>query len=211
MGWRGDHTTNRLKRKLATEPKSYIHLEYEYALEQNKPFFAVVITDAYLDEKVRTQGRHVLEEEHGQKLREFKNIVRSRMVRFWSNSDQIKLAIHETMREFTDRPDVTGWVPGNEAVNTGPALEQIAQLTAENMTLKRKLGQKEWDLEQAFGELEQTHKEMGETNKELEQTHKELEQTHKEPGETRNELEQAHKELEQEFKMLKEKLKALSE
>ena len=29
--------------------KSYIHLEYEYALKQEKPFFAVVITEEHLE------------------------------------------------------------------------------------------------------------------------------------------------------------------
>jgi hypothetical protein len=75
-------------------------LEYEYALERNKPFFAVVITDAHLEEKVRTHGSSVMETDHGQKLKEFKDIVRSRIVRSWSNPDQIKLAIHESMGEF---------------------------------------------------------------------------------------------------------------
>jgi hypothetical protein len=122
-----------------TSQKSYIHLEYKYALEQNKPLFAVVITDAHLDEKVKTHGLSVIETEHSQKLREFKEIVLSRMVRFWSNPIEIKLAIHEAMREFIDRPEVVGWVPGNEAVNTGPALEEIARLTKENSMLREQL------------------------------------------------------------------------
>ncbi|HZM21266.1 MAG TPA: DUF4062 domain-containing protein [Anaerolineales bacterium] len=96
--------------------KSYIHLEYEYAIEQNKPYFAVVISDAHLDEKVKAQGSQVLETEHGQKLREFKNIVLSRMVKFWSSPLEIKLAIYQTLADLRDRNDVVGWVPGNEAL-----------------------------------------------------------------------------------------------
>src|SRR5262249_34736131 len=123
----------------SSSQKSYIHLEYEYAIERNKPFFAVVITDTHLEEKVKTQGSQVMETEHGQKLRDFKNIVRSRMVRFWSNPLEIKLAIYETLNKFSDRPDVVGWVPGNEAVNIGPALEEIARLTKENTELRQQL------------------------------------------------------------------------
>src|SRR5947208_4527960 len=34
--------------------KSYIQLEYEYALEKCKPMFAAVITEGYLDNKAKT-------------------------------------------------------------------------------------------------------------------------------------------------------------
>jgi uncharacterized protein YjbI with pentapeptide repeats len=123
----------------STSQKSYIHLEYEYAIERNKPFFVIVITDTHLEEKVKTHGSQVMETEHGQKLRDFKNIVRSRMVRFWSNPLEIKLAIYETLNKFSDRPDVVGWVPGNEAINTGPAIEEFARLTKENTELRQQL------------------------------------------------------------------------
>src|SRR5215467_8918267 len=36
-----------------TSQKSYIHLEYEYALEKDKPLFAVVIDEQYLQEKAK--------------------------------------------------------------------------------------------------------------------------------------------------------------
>jgi hypothetical protein len=36
--------------------KSYTQVEYEYAAEKGKPLFALVMTDAVLDEKVRAAG-----------------------------------------------------------------------------------------------------------------------------------------------------------
>src|ERR1700682_4809541 len=36
--------------------KSYIELEYEYALNAKKPLFAAVISDAYLETKVKAAG-----------------------------------------------------------------------------------------------------------------------------------------------------------
>src|SRR5688500_877116 len=36
--------------------KSYTHLEYEYAVKQGKPLFAVVISEKTLDEKVKLLG-----------------------------------------------------------------------------------------------------------------------------------------------------------
>lgn len=119
--------------------KSYIHLEYEYAIERGKPFFAVVVTDATLDAKVRQHGRSVIETDNPQKLREFRSQVLTRLVRFWSDPRDIKLAIHETMSEFGRRADVVGWVPGNQVVDTGALAEEIARLTRENAQLRARL------------------------------------------------------------------------
>jgi hypothetical protein len=119
--------------------KSYIHLEYEYALEKQKPLFAVVIDENYLDAKVKKLGRHVIETEYAPKLREFREFVCTRMVRFWSDPRDIKLAILETLAEFSRRDDIIGWIPGNEAVNTAVVAKQIAQLTKENSMLREQL------------------------------------------------------------------------
>src|SRR5687767_666230 len=53
-----------------TSGKSYIQLEYEFAIAQNKPFFAVAIKDEHLEEKVRALGSTVMETENTLKLRE---------------------------------------------------------------------------------------------------------------------------------------------
>ena len=93
--------------------KSYMHLEYEYAVERKKPLFALVIDDSYLEEKVKKFGQTAMEVEHPQKLREFRELLRSRIVRFWSDPRDIKLAILEMLMEFSRRDDVIGWIPGN--------------------------------------------------------------------------------------------------
>ena len=119
--------------------KSYIHLEYEYALEKNKPLFAVVIEDRHLDEKVKKDGLKAIEKDHSEKLKEFRDLVCSRMVRFWSDPKDIKLAIMETMSDFSKREDLMGWILGNEAINTGAVAEEIASLVKENKELREKL------------------------------------------------------------------------
>jgi hypothetical protein len=57
---------------------SYIHLEYEYAIEQKKPLFAVVIDDNYLKEKVKKLGPEAIETENTPKFRGFRDFVRTR-------------------------------------------------------------------------------------------------------------------------------------
>ena len=121
--------------------KSYIHLEYEYAHEKNKPLFAVVISEEYLDKKVKIEGAKAIETDFAKELKEFRSLVLSKLVKFWNDPRDIKLAIHETMAEYSLRDDLTGWVPGDQAVNMGPLAEEIARLTKENTSLRKQLGQ----------------------------------------------------------------------
>jgi len=116
--------------------KSYIHLEYEYAVEKGKPLFAVVVDEKYLEKKVRKHGSSVIEKEHPDKLKQFRELVCSKMVRFWSDSKDIKLSIMETMADFSNRAELIGWIPGNEAVDIN-VVEQLAKLSKENAELRK--------------------------------------------------------------------------
>lgn len=126
-----------------TSGKSYTHLEYEYALEKQKPLFAVVITESALEIKVKKDGLAVIEKDNSQKLNEFKSIVQSKLVKFWSDTKDIKLAIHETISEFISSKELIGWIRGDNAVNTGFLAEEIARLTKENSDLRNSNKNKE--------------------------------------------------------------------
>lgn len=120
--------------------KSYTQLEYEYALAKKKPMFSVVIKESALDEKVKTVGRKVLEEEKPKELKDFRNVVASSyIVKFWEDKKDIKLAIHETLSDFNYRKDLVGWIKGDNAVNVGSLAEEIARLTKENSELRLSL------------------------------------------------------------------------
>ena len=41
--------------------KSYTEIEYDYAKSNNKPLFAIVINETYLDNKVKQFGKNVIE------------------------------------------------------------------------------------------------------------------------------------------------------
>ena len=119
--------------------KSFTHLEYEYALSRNKPYFAVVIEDAHLEAKVKSEGLNVIEMENSEKLGKFRTLVLSSICRQWKSLDEIKLAVHESLANFADREELHGWVPGNEAVNTGPLAEELARLSRKNEELRDKI------------------------------------------------------------------------
>jgi hypothetical protein len=90
--------------------KSYTHVEYEYALQTGKPNFSLVITDSGIDQLVEERGRLVLESEYPQGLKSLRDLATSKLVRFWSDSKDIRIAIGETLSTFSRRDDLKGWV-----------------------------------------------------------------------------------------------------
>src|ERR1039457_5941256 len=74
--------------------------------------------------------------EHPQKLKEFRAHVLTRLVKFWSDPRDIKLAVIETLSEFNRRPELLGWVPGDEAAKTTALVDEIARLITENSKLR---------------------------------------------------------------------------
>ena len=119
--------------------KSYTHLEFEYALEQRKPLFSVVITEKALDEKVTILGRSALEDKYPIKLEEFKALATSNIVEFWDDKKDIQLAIFKTLSDFIYRKELIGWIRGDNNINTALLAEEIAKLTSENSDLREKL------------------------------------------------------------------------
>ena len=112
--------------------KSYTHLEYEYAIEKGKPLFAVVIDENHLEKKVKRFGSSVIEKEHPGKLKQFRELVCSRMVRLWKDPKYIKLSVMETIRDFSERSELIGWVRPEEK-----ATKEIARFSDESFKLEQ--------------------------------------------------------------------------
>jgi hypothetical protein len=121
--------------------KSYTHLEYEYALNKGKPLFACVVTEPAQEKRVREYGTSVVEPDHPQKLREFRALVLTRMVKFWDDFKDIKIAISETLAQFVRRDDLPGWVRPSQEVNMPALADEIARLSKENAQLRAQLAQ----------------------------------------------------------------------
>jgi hypothetical protein len=119
--------------------KSYTQLEYEYAVEQKKPLFAVVISEEALEKKVKIEGSVVIERENNKLLREFRTMVTSNLVKFWEDKKDIKIAIYDTISDFSYRKELLGWIRGDNSVNTGVLAEELARLAKENAELRDKL------------------------------------------------------------------------
>jgi len=121
--------------------KSYTQLEYEYALELEKPLFACVIKESSIDPRVRLLGTGVIETEYPQELKKFRADVLTRMVKFWEDSKDIKIAVAEKLSEFARREDLIGWVRPDD-VNVGALADEMARLSKENSDLRTELSRK---------------------------------------------------------------------
>ena len=87
---------------------SYTELEYDYAVQQSKPLFAVVITDGSLEQKVKSGGTAFLEKENPKELALFRNKVLSNISSFFDDTKDIKLCVHETLADFAANRSLKG-------------------------------------------------------------------------------------------------------
>ncbi|PIG09394.1 DUF4062 domain-containing protein [Comamonas sp. 26] len=115
---------------------SYTELEYDYAVQQKKAFFAVVITENALEKKVRDAGQSALERVNTKELVLFRKKVMDSISSFFDDEKDIKLCVHETLSDFSTNRALKGWVQADEIVDTKPLFDEIKKLTDENNELK---------------------------------------------------------------------------
>ena len=118
----------------SVDPKtslSYTELEYDYAVSQDKPFFAVVATEEAIDEKVKSMGKSVIETDSPKELKEFREKVLKKISSFFTDLKDIKLSVHETLADFRSRYEFSGWVSGKELPDSEKMLEEGARLRKE--------------------------------------------------------------------------------
>lgn len=115
---------------------SYTELEYDYAQEQSKPSFAVVITENALEMKIRSMGTQFGEKENPKELNLFRQKVLCSISSFFDDHKDIKLCVHESLADFSANRDLKGWVSADEIVDTRPLFDEIKKLSDENKSLK---------------------------------------------------------------------------
>jgi len=119
--------------------KSYTHLEYEYATSRGKPTFALVITEHGLDRLVQERGRGVIESQNPQGLNALRSEVLGKLVRFWTDSKDIRIAVGETLSQFARRDDLKGWVRPQDQSNVPEITSELVRLSKENAALREQL------------------------------------------------------------------------
>ena len=126
---------------------SYTELEYDYAVQQGKRLFAVVIDKIYLEEKVKVYGTGFIELSNPKELELFRNKVLSNMSSFFKDDKDIKLCVHESLSDLSDDASLVGWVSASEVIDAQILQEEIRRLTDENSKLSKELSQRK-DLNQ---------------------------------------------------------------
>lgn len=114
---------------------SYVELEYDYAVTNGKPVFAVAIDEDCLQKKVRKKGTPVIETEHSKEYKAFRDKVLGKTSKFFRDCKDIELAVHESISDLRDRYKLTGWVPASEVADSTALLAEIDRLTGLNAAL----------------------------------------------------------------------------
>lgn len=123
--------------------KSYIELEYEYALEKKKSLFAAVISEAFLNAKVKSVGPDAMERTNGRLLQAFRDTVTKKICRFFSDVNELKLIVFESLGNFERNEDLAGWIHGSDVIDPKATLEETTRLQTENAALRRQVAELE--------------------------------------------------------------------
>lgn len=92
---------------------SYTELEYRYALSKNMPVFAIVLDDKFLSKKSKYKDKYsVYENDNINKYNNFKNFIKTNIVKFAQNTDQICTIIHAQLNTIINDSDyiLIGWI-----------------------------------------------------------------------------------------------------
>lgn len=116
--------------------KSYTHMEYEYALQNEKPLFACVLTEQAIDNKVRDSGKSVLEMDAPDKLKEFRELVLTKLVKMCDDKKDIKISVGETLANLARSDQLVGWVRADNHADMSSLADEIARLSRENALLR---------------------------------------------------------------------------
>ncbi|MFM0227091.1 DUF4062 domain-containing protein [Paraburkholderia dipogonis] len=119
-----------------TTGKSYIQLEYEYAVETGKPFFALYLTEKAISDKVKSLGTDAIERNDSKKLNEFRELVRSRLCSEVEDKKDIKIHIPKAIRDLAAANRLEGWVRASTVPDLSPLMSQLQALQLENAHLK---------------------------------------------------------------------------
>lgn len=112
--------------------KSYIQLEYEYAVQSGKPFFALYLTEDAINAKVKRLGTEAIERHDTRKLNEFRALVKSKLCSEIEDLKDIKIQVPKAIRELSAANKLEGWVRASNVPNIEPLMAQLATLQAEN-------------------------------------------------------------------------------
>lgn len=111
---------------------SYTEKEYDYAVSKGIPVLGFVIDDAASWPGDRVDN----EEDKKISLASFKEKIRSKLINFWSNKDELhaKFSI-ALMKAIVNNPR-SGWVKAEDSIGSD-VMKELSRLSSENSTLRK--------------------------------------------------------------------------
>lgn len=111
----------------ADSGKSYIQLEYEYAVATNKPFFALYLTEDAIEKKTRGPlGLAAVERNDTIKLNKFRTTVKGRLCSEMEDLKDIRIQIPKAIREIADTNKLDGWIRASSVPEVDQATDRRA-------------------------------------------------------------------------------------
>jgi len=112
---------------------SYTELEYDFAVRNGKPLFAVVIEEAALEKKeMHALDSGISEGDNPEKLMAFRTKVLSKMSSFFSDPKDVKLAVLETVPLLAADYKLKGWVRAGKLPEILAAKDGIVLIIGEH-------------------------------------------------------------------------------
>lgn len=113
---------------------SYTEMEYRYALDSNKPIIAFLHKDP---KEIKSKFTETTVEGKA-KLEAFRDLARNKMVKTWSNPDDLGSVVSRSMVNLIKQWPAVGWVKANKLANE-QSLTEIIDLKNQIENLKSQL------------------------------------------------------------------------
>ena len=113
---------------------SYTEKEYDYAVSNGVPTLGFVIDDEAPWPKTRIDTA----QKKKKKLETFKTKVKGKLVRFWSNKEDLHGKISISLIKAMNTNPRTGWARASEAIGT-EVTKELSRLSTENSVLREAL------------------------------------------------------------------------
>lgn len=119
---------------LDSDGMGYTHWEYEKAKELGKPFFSLVLTENYLNNKVTSGKLQATDLSYNDaKLVEFRDEVKTKIVSNIDNIDQIEAEVIKSINRIIRKHEnnLEGWIKGSNLKELEKLREEKQKLTSE--------------------------------------------------------------------------------
>ena len=106
--------------------KSYIHLEFEYAIQKSKPIYIAKLSEKFIAQKIEQMGyEKILEQNHLKQYNEFVDIIASKEIDFVSSINEIYNFIQNSIRDATEKYNLIGYTRQIDSFTKFKVIEDV--------------------------------------------------------------------------------------